>query len=77
MVDFVYHWHERGFDQGWLVLKLSLGMSKFYSWRKRYGKDNDHNGKMPRDYWVQDWEKQKWLRSTRSTGKTGTGACPT
>jgi putative transposase len=59
VVDFVHHWHERDFDQKWLISKLSLGMSKFYSWRKRYGKDNDHNGKIPRDYWVQDWEKEK------------------
>ncbi len=34
-------------------------MSKFYTWHDRYGKDNSHNGKIPRDYWVQDWEKQK------------------
>jgi len=59
VVDFVHHWHEREFEQGWLVSKLSIGASKFYSWRKRYGKDNDHNGKIPRDYWVQDWERQK------------------
>lgn len=59
VVDFVHHWHERRFDKGWLVCKLGVGASKFYSWHDRYGKDNDHNGKMPRDYWVQDWEKHK------------------
>lgn len=59
VVDFVHHWDERGFERCWLIGKLAIGASKFYSWQKRYGKDNDHNGKMPRDYWMQDWEKQK------------------
>lgn len=34
-------------------------MSKFYSWHGRYGKDNDHNGKIPRDYWLQEREKAR------------------
>ncbi len=35
-----------------------LGLSKFYDWRKRYGKVNEHNGWIPRDWWLEDWEKQ-------------------
>lgn len=62
MVDFVHHWHERGFAKGWLVSKLGVAPSKFYSWHGRYGKDNDHNGKIPRDYWVQDWEKREIIK---------------
>lgn len=44
-------------------------MSKFYSWHERYGKDNDHNGKMPRDYWLQEWEKNRIIdfHKTHST----------
>lgn len=34
----------------------------FYSWRKRYGKVNEHNGWIPRDHWLEDWEKQAILR---------------
>lgn len=30
---------------------------KFYEWKKRYGKANEHNGKVPRDHWVQGWER--------------------
>lgn len=58
MVDFVRHWQERGFDKMRLLEGLGIGTSKFYSWHERYGKDNDHNGKIPRDYWLQDREKQ-------------------
>ena len=59
MVDFVDHWEKKDFKKGELLRGLGLGPSKFYSWQDRYGKDNDHNGKVPRDYWVQDWEKEK------------------
>jgi transposase InsO family protein len=59
VVDFVHHWHERDFGKGILVKGLGIGISKFYSWCDRYGKDNDHNGKMPRDYWLQEWERRK------------------
>jgi putative transposase len=39
---------------GW----LGISQSKFYSWRKRYGKVNEHNGWIPRDWWLEEWEKQ-------------------
>ena len=56
-VDFVHHWHERGFEKKKLISGLEIGKAKFYSWQDRYGKDNSHNGKIPRDYWLQEWEK--------------------
>ena len=34
---------------------------EFYDWRKRYGKANEHNGKVPRDHWITDEEKHKIL----------------
>jgi putative transposase len=33
-------------------------VSKFHDWRKRYGRVNEHNGWIPRDWWLEDWEKQ-------------------
>lgn len=42
---------------GW----LELGVSKFHQWRQRYGKVNEHNGRVPRDTWLEDWEKQAIL----------------
>jgi len=35
-----------------------VAASKFYDWRERYGKVNEHNGWVPRDFWLEDWEKQ-------------------
>ena len=39
---------------GW----LGLGGSKWHDWRRRYGKANAHNGSVPRDHWLEEWEKQ-------------------
>jgi len=36
---------------------IPLTKSKFHSWRERYGKANEHNGKIPRDFWLEDWER--------------------
>jgi putative transposase len=32
--------------------------SKFYGWCQRYGKANEHNGWIPRDHWLERWEKE-------------------
>lgn len=40
------------------VAWLGVGASKFYAWRDRYGKVNEHNAAIPRDTWLEDWEKQ-------------------
>ena len=39
---------------GW----LAIASSKFYSWRKRYGSVNQHNGWVPRERCLEEWEKQ-------------------
>ena len=41
-----------------LVNGLGLGRSKYYDWRRRYGKVNEHNAWVPRDHWLEDWEKE-------------------
>lgn len=40
---------------------LELGTSKFHDWKHRYGKANEHNGQVPRDHWLEGWEKQAIL----------------
>ena len=40
---------------------MSLGTSKFHDWKKRYGKVEEHNGNIPRDFWLEDWERQAIL----------------
>jgi transposase InsO family protein len=40
---------------------LELREGKFYDWSKRYGKANEHNGQIPRDFWLEEAEKQAIL----------------
>lgn len=49
-----------------LVLWLGISLSKFYDWRKRYGKVNEHNAQVPRDHWLTDEEKQAILDYERA-----------
>ena len=44
---------------------LGIGLSKFYDWRKRYGKVNEHNARIPRDHWLTDEEKRAILEYER------------
>lgn len=41
---------------------LGIARSKFYHWRKRYGKSNEHNALIPRDHWMEPWEREAILR---------------
>jgi len=59
VVDFVRRWSDQTeLGAGRFVGWLGITASKFYSWRKRYGRVNEHNGWIPRDFWLEDWEKQ-------------------
>lgn len=42
----------------WLVYLLGVGRQKYANWKQRYGKANEHNGLIPRDFWLEEWEKQ-------------------
>lgn len=37
---------------GWLLAKASIGKGRYYDWKRRYGKLNEHNGQVPRDTWL-------------------------
>ena len=58
VVDFVRRWSEKtGLGARRFVKWLGITASKFYSWRDRYGRVNEHNGWVPRDFWLEEWEK--------------------
>jgi putative transposase len=41
---------------------LEVKPGKFYDWRERYGKANEHNTWVPRDHWLEEWEKEAIIR---------------
>jgi putative transposase len=63
VMDFVRYWSCRsGIYTTKFIQWLGIGASKFYDWKRRYGKINEHNAWIPRDFWLEDWEKQAIVR---------------
>jgi putative transposase len=58
VVDYVGKWSGRTeLPSQQLVCWIGVSMSKFYDWRTRYGKVNEHNRLVPRDHWLEAWER--------------------
>jgi transposase InsO family protein len=59
VIDFVNRWSkETEILRGQFIAWLGMWASKFYAWFRHYGKVHEHNGWIPRDFWLEDWEKQ-------------------
>jgi putative transposase len=37
---------------------LGVARGKYFVWKQRYGKANEHNALVPRDHWLQPWERE-------------------
>lgn len=62
VVDYVGKWSGRTeLPAKQLVRWIGVGMSKFYDWQARYGKVNEHNRLVPRDHWLDAWEREAIL----------------
>ena len=59
VVDYVRQWSNKTEIAATnMVNWIGITRSKFYDWQKRYGKVNEHNTWIPRDFWLTDYEKQ-------------------
>lgn len=59
LVDFVLLWAEKTeIRQGSFLNWMELSDRKYRDWRHRYGKVNEHNRWVPRDHWLESWEKE-------------------
>lgn len=59
VIDFVRTWSEKTeLPVGRLVGWLGVSRSKYHDWRQRYGRLNEHNAWIPRDFWLETWEKE-------------------
>jgi len=55
----VRRWTKRtGLAAVQLLLGLGLAASKFHQWKHHYGTPHAHNRRIPRDGWLEPWEKQ-------------------
>ena len=63
VVDYVRYWAKRtGLASRELIHWTGISSSKYYEWCRRYGKVNEHNAWIPRDHWLETWEKEAILR---------------
>ena len=59
VIDYVRTWADKTkIHARRLVDWIGIDRSKFYQWKDRYGKVNEHNAWVPRDHWLEAWEKQ-------------------
>lgn len=58
VVDFLSQWSRKaGLPQSRFLEWLAISSSKYYDWKQRYGRANEHNGQIPRSFWLQEWER--------------------
>jgi putative transposase len=58
VVDFIGKWSDRAELPAKQMLGwIELSSRKYHRWQDRYGKANEHNGLVPRDHWLEDWEE--------------------
>ena len=59
MIDYVSRWTARSEVPAKQILSwMGLPTSKYHLWRHHYGKPHAHNSHIPRDGWLEAWEKQ-------------------
>jgi putative transposase len=62
VVDFINKWSGRTEVTAQQILEwIPLRKGKFHNWKERYGKVNEHNAHIPRDSWLEEWERQAIL----------------
>jgi len=71
-VDFTVRWSkESGIAVGRFIPWIGISESKYHDWRQRYGQANQHNGRVPRTFWLEEWEHkviQAFCRSHPDAG---------
>jgi len=59
VVDYVRYWSDKtGIKATKMIRWIKITRSKYYDWLSRYGKVNEHNAWIPRDFWLTDYERQ-------------------
>jgi transposase InsO family protein len=68
----VRYWSERtGLAATLLVVWIGIQQSKYFAWITRYGCANEHNGLVPRDFWLTSEEKAAIVSYARAHPSDG------
>jgi transposase InsO family protein len=59
VIDYVHYYSNKTeITTADFIRHIGIARSKYYDWQKRYGKVNEHNAWIPRDFWLTDFERQ-------------------
>lgn len=66
VIDFIATWSEKTeLPAKKFVHWLGFGQSKYFNWKQRYGKANEHNAQVPRDHWLLPAEQEAIVQFAR------------
>lgn len=72
VVDYVRKWSDKTeIAAANMVNWIGITRSKYYDWQFRYGKVNEHNAWIPRDFWLTDAERQAIIDYSRDNPLEG------
>ncbi len=59
VIDYVRYYSDKTeIAAGDFIRRIGIARSKYYDWKHRYGKVNEHNAWIPRDFWLTCFERQ-------------------
>ena len=59
VIDYIRYWSDKTeIRETKMVNWIGITRSKYYDWQSRYGRVNEHNAWIPRDFWLADYERQ-------------------
>lgn len=59
VVDYIRYWSDKtGIKATKMIRWIGIHRSKYYDWLNRYGRVNEHNSWIPRDFWLTSHERQ-------------------
>ncbi len=72
LVDFVRSWSDKTeIPMNRFLPWIGITTSKFYDWKARFGKVNEHNAWVPRDHWLTDDESARICNFARQNPTEG------
>lgn len=72
VIDYISDWSEKTeIPAKQFIYWVGIAKSKYYDWIERYGKANENNGKIPKDFWLTDEEKIKIIDFYRDNPLNG------
>lgn len=76
IVDYIrFNTDRAALPEKFFTERIGIRQERFISWKSRYGKLNNHNGAQPRDFWLEQWERDAIISFYRDHESEGYRCC--